>query len=223
MMGGTELGLLVLLGAWSALDTTSVGQFMLSRPLVSGTLAGWILGDPASGLLVGALLEGLDLGGVPAGGARLPEFGPGAVPAAFAAIALGGPGGLASGLALGVLWSLLGRATMDIQRRANGMLMAGAEHGAFVPRVLALRHWICVGLDGLRGAVLAGLGILAVSVLPAGLSELWPLGRAGTAALLLLPAALAAGSHLRSLRTPLSRGALLVVGVLSGSALALLF
>lgn len=34
-----------------------VFQAMISRPVVAGTLTGWILGDPATGLLVGAMIE----------------------------------------------------------------------------------------------------------------------------------------------------------------------
>ncbi|MED5200176.1 MAG: hypothetical protein VYB51_10255 [Gemmatimonadota bacterium] len=41
---------LAILGGLLALDATSVGQFMISRPLVAGTLAGWWLGDPGVGL-----------------------------------------------------------------------------------------------------------------------------------------------------------------------------
>ncbi len=49
--------LLSLLGGVLAVDGTSVGQFMVSRPLVAGVLAGWLLGDPMSGLWVGGILE----------------------------------------------------------------------------------------------------------------------------------------------------------------------
>ena len=52
-----ELALVALLGGVLALDGTSVGQFMLSRPVVAGALTGWMLGDPALGLLIGTLLE----------------------------------------------------------------------------------------------------------------------------------------------------------------------
>lgn len=37
-----ELALIALLGGGLALDATSVGQFMLSRPLVAGALTGWM-------------------------------------------------------------------------------------------------------------------------------------------------------------------------------------
>ena len=78
---------LALLGGLLALDATSVGQFMISRPLVAGTLAGWWLGDPAVGLEVGAILELFHLAGVPAGGSRVPESGPATVVAAAARVA----------------------------------------------------------------------------------------------------------------------------------------
>jgi mannose/fructose/N-acetylgalactosamine-specific phosphotransferase system component IIC len=53
---------LTLLGAVVALDATSFGQLMLSRPLVAGTLAGALVGLPLEGALVGAMLEALSLG-----------------------------------------------------------------------------------------------------------------------------------------------------------------
>ena len=70
---------LVVLGGLLALDATSVGQFMISRPLVAGTLTGWWLGDPALGLEIGAILELFHLAGVPAGGSRVPDTGPASV------------------------------------------------------------------------------------------------------------------------------------------------
>ncbi len=222
MIEPVTLGLLLLLGAWAALDTTSAGQFMISRPLVSGTLAGWILGDPATGLLAGALLEGMDLGGVPAGGARLPEPGPAAVPAVLAAVELGGGGGLALGLGIGVVWSRVGGSSMELQRRLNGVVTRGIEEGRITPRGIAVRHWSCLGLDGCRGMVLTALGIASVWALPSSLPEIWPLERGPTAALFVLPAAYSAGSLLRSWRSPLHRGALFLAGLIGGSFLAAL-
>ena len=55
---------LALLGSWAALDGTSIGQIMVSRPIVSATLAGWLVGDPATGLLVGPSKSG-DRGALP--------------------------------------------------------------------------------------------------------------------------------------------------------------
>jgi len=52
-----ELLPLTLLGGLLALDGTSLGQFMISRPLVAGVLTGWMVGDPLLGLLIGGILE----------------------------------------------------------------------------------------------------------------------------------------------------------------------
>jgi mannose/fructose/N-acetylgalactosamine-specific phosphotransferase system component IIC len=51
------VALLVLWGAVVGLDLVSVPQAMLSRPLVAGTVAGWLAGDLEAGLRVGVLLE----------------------------------------------------------------------------------------------------------------------------------------------------------------------
>jgi PTS system mannose-specific IIC component len=48
--------LLSLLGGFLSLDRAGA-QFMISRPIVAASLAGFMLGDPYTGLLAGALLE----------------------------------------------------------------------------------------------------------------------------------------------------------------------
>ena len=69
----------VLLGLWGVLvgvDMVSVAQSMLSRPLVAGTVAGLIVGDPAGGMMMGVLLEFFALEVLPVGASRYPD-GPG--------------------------------------------------------------------------------------------------------------------------------------------------
>ena len=73
-----------------ALDATSLGQFMISRPLVGGAITGWLLGDPVLGLEVGAVLELFHIAGLPAGGSRVPEAGPASVAAVAVAASSGG-------------------------------------------------------------------------------------------------------------------------------------
>lgn len=65
-----ELGWLLLWGTAVALDLVSVPQVMITRPLVAGTVAGVILGDPAAGAAVGAILELFALDLLPVGAAR---------------------------------------------------------------------------------------------------------------------------------------------------------
>lgn len=48
--------LISVIGGVLCLDRV-VLQAMISRPVVAGTVTGWLLGDPATGLLVGALME----------------------------------------------------------------------------------------------------------------------------------------------------------------------
>ena len=46
-----------LVGGILGLDRTAAGQFMISQPIVAGPLTGWMLGDTAAGLVIGAVLE----------------------------------------------------------------------------------------------------------------------------------------------------------------------
>jgi PTS system mannose-specific IIC component len=64
-----------LLGAVTGLDMVSFPQMMLSRPLVSATLAGAFIGQPGAGLLIGAVLELIALETLPFGASRYAEWG----------------------------------------------------------------------------------------------------------------------------------------------------
>lgn len=121
---------LAILGGLLALDATSVGQFMISRPLVAGTLAGWWLGDPGLGLEIGAILELFYIAGVPAGGSRVPETGSASVVAVAVAVSAGGLAGLALGLVAGLVTSELGGMSVGLQRRLVGNLFGWIEAGS---------------------------------------------------------------------------------------------
>lgn len=98
-----SLGQLAALAAWGTLvglDLVSVGQVMVARPFVAGTVAGLLLGDPVNGAIVGAALELFALDLLPVGGVRYPDYGPAAVAAAVTVA--GAPGMLALGPAVGV-------------------------------------------------------------------------------------------------------------------------
>jgi len=93
----------LLLGLWGVLvglDMASVAQTLVSRPLVAGFVAGLIVGDPASGLMMGVVLEFFALEVLPVGAARYADFGLGAVVAV--ATAAGSPSVLGMGLGVGV-------------------------------------------------------------------------------------------------------------------------
>ena len=60
--------IIALLGALVVLDTTAAGQFMISQPIVSAALAGFLLGELESAVYVGAIMQVMWLKLVPAGG-----------------------------------------------------------------------------------------------------------------------------------------------------------
>lgn len=63
------------IGAVVGLDTVSFPQVMLSRPIVSATLAGALAGDAMAGLTIGVVLEIMALDTLPFGASRYPEWG----------------------------------------------------------------------------------------------------------------------------------------------------
>ncbi len=48
---------IALAGGIVGLDRTAAVQCMISQPIVAGPLAGWLLGDPAAGVVIGTTLE----------------------------------------------------------------------------------------------------------------------------------------------------------------------
>lgn len=204
------------LGAWSALDGASLGQFMISRPLVTGTLAGLAVGDPRAGFLVGLLMEVAHLGSPPVGAVRLPEPGPAAVGAAVMAAGLGGGGGLAVGLALGLVLAQAGGATVTLKRRWHGRLVAGLEEGRLGPRALSRRLALALAVDAGRGGVLALAGAAAAVALARPLEGRWPLADEATVALLLVLLALPAAGLVRALPAGSGRLVFLMAGAGAG-------
>lgn len=161
---GTALWL-VLLGGWMAVDGTSVGQFMVSRPLVAATLAGWVVGDPVAGLTVGVVLELFHLAVLPVGAARYPEGGPAAVVAgALHAAGQGVPGVLLMTVSFALVWEWVGGETLRAMRQMNVGVVAGPE-GTARHDHLQLRHAAAIFLDFLRGMVVVGVGLLVLSTL----------------------------------------------------------
>ena len=216
--------LLVLLAGWAALDGTAAGQFMISRPMVTGALAGFILGDPFTGLLTGAILELLHLGSLPVGGARLPEPGPAAVPATAAAVLLGGGGGLALGLVWGVVGGWFGGVSVVAHRRWNERRTQGIGSGVWTFSRVARAHWISLVADGLRGMGLAGVGLLIITAFPEGWADMGSLEQDQVAAAGILGGCLSLGRVCRGYlgTRPRMGGLLLLVGLGSGVLLGLL-
>lgn len=198
--------LLAALGGLLALDATSVGQFMISRPLVAGTLTGCFLGTPSIGLAVGATLELYALATLPSGGARLPDTTSGTVVAVACASTGGGAGTFAFAVAFGLAWGRLGGASVGWMRALNARLVSGAgvdhpmpratgsgSEAGIAPARLDRLHLSSVFLDFLRGCVLTVAGVLLGRELVGLAGESWPVPASVTFLALLAGGAVSLG------------------------------
>ena len=218
-------GTFALLAAWGALagmDLVTFPQGLFSRPLIACAGAGLILGDPASGLLVGVLLELFALDVLPVGASRYPDYGPGAV--ASVVLVHGGAWderlGMAAFFALVMAvvggWSLIWLRQVNgriIQHRAAGLASGDAGTIAAIQR------------RGLLGDLVRSLALTVIALLLAQLlAPLLPGGQRFTwvtAAAVGAGVAAAAGGAVRSAgRT--SRLRWLVVGTGVGLLVAVL-
>ena len=207
---------LAFLGGLLALDATSVGQFMVSRPLVSGTLAGWWLGDPALGLEMGAVFELFHVAGVPAGGSRVPESGPASVVAVAVAMSAGGLAGLALGLLAGIAVAEMGGMTVGLQRHVVSRLFDRIDAGSATVQKLTAVHLSSVLLDFTRGAVVTVAGLLVGGWLSGIVASRWPLPYETTTTLILIGASVHLGALLKGFGGWKSRRAVFLVGLVAG-------
>jgi mannose/fructose/N-acetylgalactosamine-specific phosphotransferase system component IIC len=159
--------LLAIWGTLVGLDLVSVPQAMIARPLVAGTVAGWLAGDVEAGLRVGILFELFALDVLPVGAVRYPDYGPATV--AATALAADSPGQLELGLsaALGLAVAVLGGFSLQLVRRANARAiqhrsaaLAAGESGA----IRRLQYGSLLR-DAARGAGLTTLGLVCAWVL----------------------------------------------------------
>lgn len=174
MTGVTALVGLLIWGTAVGLDLVTGPQIMIARPLVAGTVAGWLLGDAATGLLVGVLFELFQYDVLPVGAARYPEYGPATVAAVAAAHGVGGPAAVALGALVGLATAVAGGASLGALRRLNTAALRAAaprlESGD--PRVLAGLHAAGVGRDAARAAAVTGLGLGLAGLARATLGDL---------------------------------------------------
>lgn len=138
----------------------------------------------------------------------------------MAFIRLGQAGGLAVGLALGVLMSFAGGASVVAQRHLNGRIVRPLEGKRAGRREVAARHWACVGVDAVRGALLSAAGLTVALLVPSGVASAWTLSMPASVALFLMPALLAGGALMRSWAPGWGRRLLFVAGCAGGLALA---
>jgi len=217
-------GTVVALLAWGTLvgvDLVSVPQIMIARPLVAATVAGWILGDPVTGVTVGAVLELFALEVLPVGAARYPDYGPAGVAAAVAAAGNDVLRGIGLAVAVGLVVAYVGELAIQQLRRVNsGVIQRRAiEIDSGDVRVIRAVQFSGVARDAVRAALLTGFGLVV-----GGLARSWPpLGANGVA---LLDAVLL-GAGIASAAAGAVRGAgahggvrWVTVGVAAGSIVA---
>jgi mannose/fructose/N-acetylgalactosamine-specific phosphotransferase system component IIC len=209
-----ELLLISLLGGLLALDGTSVGQFMVSRPLVAGALAGWTLGEPATGVLIGAVLELYLLVSFPSGGARFPEGASATVVAVASAAAVEAPEAAALGVAMGLIWGQVGGLTISLLRRMNGQFVPEPATASY--QTVSIAHRLALAFDLIRGVVLTFGGVVIGRGLVQALAGSWPLPMDDTSGLLLVGGAVSAGILLRSLGGFRRRSVLFAAGLALG-------
>ncbi len=159
--------LALLLTLWSILvtvDLVSMPQGLLARPLVAGTVAGMLAGDTTAGLLVGAVLELYALDVLPIGASRYPDYGAAAVTAAAAAALTPDAPVLAVAGVLGLPLAILGGWTLHLHRRrtAKSIHRRLARVAAGDARAIWELQRNGLVRDGLRGVVLAAVGLLAI-------------------------------------------------------------
>ncbi len=159
-----------IVGGLLHLDRTAAFQFLISRPLVSSTVTGLILGDMKTGLLIGMVLELLWLDTQPLGTALPPDDTIVAVVVPASAIITGrliGSTGT-SLLGLTVLISLplaeVGR-MLDVRvRKVNGSFLARAKAAAKRGDIRGVQRQHFAGLTSffIYFTIFTGIGIVFV-------------------------------------------------------------
>lgn len=162
------------------LDRVAMLQIMVSRPIVAGPLAGFVLGEPMVGLQIGLLVELLWLARLPVGAAVPPDDTQVSVAGTVVAVALGrsmetiGIELILTVLLVAMPLGKLGQYFEHYARHYNGRLGIRVED-AFERGVLAAAEW--QHLRGLISFSVAALATYAV-ILGGGLAivpQLWPL------------------------------------------------
>ena len=181
-MSVVDMLILSLLGGVLGLDTVSFPQAMFSRPIVSATLAGALLGNPGSGLLVGAALELFAVETLPFGASRYPEWGSAAViGGAFFTKATGFNAGRLTTAVLAALvvawvggWSMVQLRKLNAHwaRSRHDAVASGARRTVIGLQVAGL------GADLVRGIVLTALGLLVLYPLQTAALQAWGSGDA---------------------------------------------
>jgi mannose/fructose/N-acetylgalactosamine-specific phosphotransferase system component IIC len=164
---------IALLGGVVAIDGTSVGQFMVSRPFVAAILGGWVVGSPENGALVGLVLESFHLGVRPVGAARYPEGGPAAVAAGAVYASVDPTAAMLIIVTIGALMlEWVGGETIHYMRLANvGIVnrMGSSPKAGSLER----SHIASIGVDFGRGVLIVTAGTALLATVAPYLAPYW--------------------------------------------------
>lgn len=170
----------VLLGGVAALDATPLAQTLLSQPLVTATVLGWLWNDWHTAFSVGVVLQLLAASTLPVGSRTPEDYSVGGVAGTGVALALAH--GVAmepwrdaaalTGVVVGMVAATAGVPLLRWQRRRNeglarwceSELLAGREDAlgqaqaaalalAFAVGVASVAVWLAAGVFGLRFVV----------------------------------------------------------------------
>jgi len=160
-MSLSDIAWLLVWGTLTGIDLASFPQVMMARPLVAGTVAGAIIGDPAGGLVVGAVLELFALEVMPVGAARYPDYGPAAVGGVTLAAGTEGVHGVGLAIAVSMLVAFVGDFTIHLMRWFNTesvrRRVALLEQGDAAAIATIQRHGLL--RDALRSLALTTFGL----------------------------------------------------------------
>ena len=216
---GEALWLGLLAGVVS-LDRVAFLQTMVSRPLVTCALSGWVVGDVSLGLRCGLLLELVWLMDLPVGAWVPPDDTLAALLAVAFAAAAPSPWSPSARAALGVLlavpFGVLGRQLDVFVRCRNARLLVRAREGASEVSLgkLHLTGAVCFSVGAAAAASLGSLGGCAlVRRLAPQLSDAVAVGLEWSAGMLALVGVAAVLAALRGGRNALWFGMGLVGGL----------
>lgn len=195
-----EALLIALLGALLGLDVVSFPQAMISRPIVSATLAGAFIGHPPAGLLIGVVLEMIALDTLPFGASRYPEWGSAGVVggALFGAQPLGMPGALPACLLAALLTASISGWSMVVLRRLIAIRLQQTrdriEDGS--RNALLSLHLSGMSMDLLRGGLVTITAMMIFAPLVRAIVAIWESDSAPSRAVVVVIAAIVAGAAL---------------------------
>ncbi|MGZ4505460.1 MAG: PTS mannose/fructose/sorbose/N-acetylgalactosamine transporter subunit IIC [Nocardioidaceae bacterium] len=157
--------LLALWATFAIYDVLGPTLIYAARPLIAGTVAGLIVGDPTLGMAIGGTLELTALGVYTYGGATIPDYPTGAIVGTALAAAAPGPfaSQLAIGLTIGLPAAILLTALDPVGRFLPTFWIHAADRAAAEgdARRISLLHWSAFIPWGLTRFIPTFIAVLA--------------------------------------------------------------